>query len=163
MPRLFVAAWPPSGAADVLAALPRDGGDRVRMVLAENWHITLRFLGETDADPVRERLRATAFPRATATLGPSLEHLGPRQIVAPVTGVDALARAVTDATADLGDRSRRNFVGHLTVARLPRSARSTLVGVPIVTSFVVEEIALIVSELTDAGAVYTTIDTYPTS
>ncbi|MCB0965462.1 MAG: RNA 2',3'-cyclic phosphodiesterase [Ilumatobacter sp.] len=163
MPRLFVAAWPSPDVAGTLGALPPDTSPGVRMVPPENWHVTLRFLGECDTAEVVERLRSTALPRVTARVGPTLEHLGPRQVVAPVAGVDALAAAVVRATADLGEPPRARFVGHLTVARLRRGASSTLVGVPVTGSFRVDEIAVVSSTLSPGGAEYATEARFPTA
>ena len=44
--RLFVAVWPPEEVVAELTALPRKDGRGVRFVAPENWHVTLRFLGQ---------------------------------------------------------------------------------------------------------------------
>ena len=162
MPRLFVAAYPPPEVAAELAAIPSDDATGVRMVPPENWHVTLRFLGDVDTAVVVERLRTAALPHAEAELGPRLEHLGPRQVVAPVAGVDHLAAAVTRATADLGEPPRHAFRGHLTVARLRREATSRLPGEPVTGSFAVNEIALVESTLSESGARYEAVARFPT-
>ncbi len=162
VPRLFVAAFPTPEVADVLAAIPADDTPGVRMVPPENWHVTLRFLGEVDTAAVVERLREAALPFAVASLGPRLEHLGPRQVVAPVAGADRLAAAIVRATADIGEPARSNFRGHLTVARLRRGATSQLVGEPVAGEFAVDEIALVESTLTDAGARYEAVARFST-
>lgn len=162
MPRLFVAALPSSEIADRLAAIPVDDAPGVRMVPPENWHVTLRFLGDVDTASVVERLRAAALPFAEAELGPFLEHLGPRQVVAPVTGVDHLAAAVVRATVGLGEPPRHSFRGHLTVARLRRGATSRLPGEPIAGSFVVDEVALVESTLSDSGSRYEAVARFST-
>ena len=89
-------------------------------------------------------------------LGPAVERLGWGQLVVPVAGVDELARAVEAATGDLGMPPRRRFVGHLTVVRTQRGARSAAFGRPIDATFAVGEVALVESDLTPRGAVYTT-------
>lgn len=162
MPRLFVAAFPTPEIADVLAAIPTDDSSGVRMVPPENWHVTLRFLGDADTATVIERLRATATPFAEAEMGPHLEHLGPRQVVAPVAGVDHLAASVTRATADLGDPPRHSFRGHLTVARLRRGATSRLPGEPVGGRFPVDEIVLVESTLSDTGSRYEAVARFST-
>jgi len=80
----------------------------------------------------------------------------------PVAGVDAVAAAVVRATADLGDQPRKRFVGHLTVARLKRSAvMPKALGLMVEAAFDVSEIALVQSRLDPAGARYETLATWP--
>jgi 2'-5' RNA ligase len=160
--RLFVTAWPDASARDALEALPRPDEPGVRWVPPRNWHVTLRFLGNCDAAEVAARLAAARFERVVATLGPAVRWLGP-QLVVPVTGIDDLARAVADATADLGEPPGHRFRGHLTLARTRRGATSSLVGHRVSTRFTVDEIALVRSELTPDGAVYTDVARSPTT
>lgn len=162
MDRLFVTAWPDAATRAALAALPRPDEPGVRWVPPENWHVTLRFLGDVDAATVDARLAAGRFARTVASLGPAVGRLGP-QLVVPITGVDDLARAVTDATADLGEPPRHRFRGHLTLARTRRGAHSGLVGHEVAGRFTVDEIALVRSDLTPAGPTYTDIARYPTT
>ena len=162
MDRLFVAAWPDDSTTEALRELPRPDERGVRWVLEENWHVTLRFLGACDTAAVAARIAATTLPRCTARLGPAVEWLGP-QLVVPVAGVDALAAAVHDATAGIGDLPRARFRGHLTVARARRAATSIVVGHPVEGWFDVHEVALVRSELTPDGARYTTVATFPTA
>lgn len=164
MTRLFVAVWPPE---DVLEALedverPRDQG--VRWVPTENLHITMRFLGDAEEDEVIEALDGHHYPTATAVLGPSFDLPTERSLLIPVAGVDDLASVVVDATRGLGTEPvRRQFRGHVTVARLARHARpARSAGRRFDASFEVAEIALVASTLTDAGARYETVTTWPT-
>ena len=80
----------------------------------------------------------------------------------PVAGVDELAAAVRETTGGLGERDRYAFRGHLTVARTRPGASSELLGVPIAATFEVAEVAVVASQLTPNGAVYTTLATFPT-
>ena len=164
MPRLFVAVWPPDDVLDRLHdhERPRDQG--VRWLPVENLHVTLRFLGDADVDEVADALDQVQFPAATARLGPAIDVLAERSLVLPVTGVDDLAQVVRSATSALGtERDRRRFVGHLTVARLARRARpSRSAGRPFDARFDVTDVALVASTLTDTGAVYETVATWPT-
>ena len=157
-----MAAFPSPEIAEVLAAIPADDSPGVRMVPTENWHVTLRFLGDVDTAVVAERLRATALPFAVADLGPCLEHLGSRQVVAPVDGVDHLAAAVARSTVGLGEPAHHAFRGHLTVARLRRGATSRLPGEPVGARFAVDEIVLVDSTLTDTGARYEAVARFST-
>lgn len=162
MSRLFVAVWPDAPTCDALDALARPRERDVRWVRPANWHITLRFLGDVDTGEAIERCSGAAFPTAVARLGPEVERLDRRQIVVPVDGVDDLAVAVRAATAGLGDGDRHRFRGHLTIARTKPGASSSVLGAPIEAAFDVDEIALVASDLTPNGAVYTTVATFPT-
>ena len=170
MPRLFVAAWPPEDVIAELRALGRKDREGVRFVPPERWHVTLRFLGETDPAAVAAALDGASLPAAHARLGPAVDLLAERALVVPVAGVDALAAAVTDATGHLapggGDAPRRRFVGHLTLARLGRRAAGRALppalGTMIDAAFDVTEVALVESRLDPRGARYETLDVWPT-
>lgn len=161
MERLFVAAWPDPATTAALRRLPRPDQPGVRWVVAENWHVTLRFLGPCDRGDVSERLRAAHLPACRATLGPAVEWLG-QQLVVPVAGVDDLAAAVHAATSGIGNPPLRPFRGHLTIARSRRAATSAVLGRPVSVAFDVDEIAVVRSELTSDGPRYTTITTIAT-
>ena len=164
MTRLFVAAWPPehirARLSDLTAIAPQDGE---RRAADANWHVTLRYIGNVDIDRVTERLDAADIPTARAVIGPEVTDLGGRQIVVPVTGVDLLAHAVRQATADLGEVDNRPFFGHVTLARLRDGAGSTLRGASIDGVFEITEVALVSSDTLPTGAVYETIATFPTT
>lgn len=162
MARLFVAAWPSAEVRSVLRALPSDDEPGVRRVAPQNWHVTLRFVGDAEPDAAVALLTETALPRAVARLGPAIERLDARQVVVPVAGVDELAAVVRDATAPIGELDRRPFRGHLTIARTRPRARTRLLGASIDTAFTVHEVALVASQLTPDGPVYTTLATFPT-
>lgn len=161
MERLFVAAVPDGPTGEMLRGIPHPDERGVRWVPSEHWHVTLRFLGTCSVDDVMTRLDGAALPRCHVRLGPAVEWLGP-QLVVPVAGVDELAAAVHEATDGIGEPPRPRFRGHLTIARTRRNANSTVLGHPVAGSFAVTEVALVRSELTAAGARYTTLATYPT-
>lgn len=155
MARLFVAVWPPERILDELAVLERPIERGVRWTTRDQWHVTLRFLGEADPAPVAEALARMSVPAVTAAVGPRVERLGASVIVAPVDGLDDLAAAVRTATADLGEPpDPRGFSGHLTLARLRRGATCGLVGTPIAGEFDVTRIALVASDTRPDGARY---------
>jgi 2'-5' RNA ligase len=164
MTRLFVAVWPSDAVLDRLSDLERPRDQGVRWLPAANLHVTLRFLGDADIDEVIAALDPVPLPAAMATIGPAIDVLAERSLMLPVSGVDDLAEVVRSATRGLGtDRERRRFVGHLTVARLARGARPTRsAGSLFQTSFAVTEVELVASTLTDTGAVYETLATWPT-
>lgn len=161
MPRLFVAVWPPDDVVAELAALRRKDMRGVRFVPPENWHVSLRFLGEADPGAVVDAMDGIMLPATTARLGPGVDLLAERAIVVPVAGLDALARMVTDRTRLIGEPARPGFVGHLTLARVQRRARMPpVLGAFMTGDFDVDEIALVQSRLRPDGARYETIHSW---
>mgnify|MGYP001080804619 CR=1 FL=1 len=161
MPRLFVAVWPPEEVAEELRSLHRKEQRGVRFVPPENWHITLRFLGESDIDEVAAAIDEATLVPASARLGPAVDVIEERFLVVPVAGVDELAHAVVGATRDLGERPPKRFKGHLTLARLkPWATMPRVLGTLVSAEFEVEEIALVESRLHPDGARYETLDTW---
>ena len=164
MTRLFVAIWPPEELLERLADIERPKDPGVKWVPQENLHITLRFLGDAEVDEVIERLDGVLLPTATAVLGPASDLRAERSIMLPVAGIDDLAEGVEQAVRGIGTANeRRRFLGHLTLARLAKRTRpDRSVGRLFDASFAVDEIALVASALTDGGAVYDTVETWPT-
>ena len=161
MTRLFVAAWPPCDVADRLARFAAVADEGSRPVPADRLHVTLRFIGDVDADTVAERLRVADLPASDARFGPEVVRLGGRQVVVPVKGADELATAVCTATHGLGLADRREFFGHITLARTRRGARSTIEGRQLSGSFPLDDIRLVGSALEPTGPVYTTLGRFP--
>lgn len=121
MPRLFVAVWPPDDVVRKLAAMPRPEADGLRWTKPERLHITLRFLGQCDEAEAAQALRRVNFSPATVALGPTLKRLGRGVVMLPVSGLDGLAAAVTEATGHIGQPPpNRRFTGHMTMARFRR-------------------------------------------
>lgn len=165
MARLFVAVWPPDDVVEALRELRRKDERGVRFVPPQNWHVTLRFLGDADPDEIGAALDHGSYERCVAGVGPGVDVLKGRSVVVPVRGVDRLAAAVGRVTRGLGtEPERRKFVGHLTLARMKRHGRPPAVtGAHIEREFEVAEVALVESTLKPTGAVYTTLDSWPTS
>ena len=129
MARLFIAVWPTDEAVATLAALPREDQQGIRFVPVENWHITLRFLGEANPDEVINALDDATLAPARAHLGPAVELIAARALVVPVQGLEALAGAVGEHTSHIGEAPGRRFVGHLTLARVkPHAQRRSASG-----------------------------------
>jgi RNA 2',3'-cyclic 3'-phosphodiesterase len=158
--RLFVAALPSTEVCELLAALPRPAIAGVRYTTREQWHVTLRFLGDAS---VRESLAAferVAFTAVDAVVGPAVARLGKAVVIAPVHGLDSVASAVAGTMNDVGDPpDYEGFTGHLTLARLKTRARPAMLGAPIEASFVVHEVHLVRSHLSAQGARYETLAT----
>jgi 2'-5' RNA ligase len=161
--RLFVAVYPPTVVVDALAALPRAAEPNVRWVPVEQLHVTLRFFGEADVESTKDRLAATmpAFEPVTATMGPRISRLGRDVVCVPVAGLDGLASAVAEATADLGaPPDPRPFRGHITLARLRRRAACGLTGAPFAATFVTDRVHLVESVTRREGAQHSTIASF---
>jgi len=155
--RLFVAVWPPPEVVSLLAALDRPPLDGVRWTTPDQWHVTLRFFGEVD-DPEPVTALLGSLPPAVAALGPVAERPSPALLWLPVAGLDALAAAVTGATAGVGRPVEGPFRGHLTLARARRSApREVLRGLaPLAcpASWPVGEVTVVASTLGGTGSGY---------
>ena len=166
--RLFVGLWPPPEVDALLAALVRAPHPSVRWTTPDQWHVTLRFLGEVADEAVPGLVGALAAvgdaPARVARLGPATTVLARGTLMVPVAGVDDLAVAVVEASAGVGRPPEdRPFTGHVTVARgrgrrpLPKE----LAGQALTGPWAVDEVALIRSRLDARGARYDTIATVP--
>ncbi|HYA68550.1 MAG TPA: 2'-5' RNA ligase family protein [Acidimicrobiales bacterium] len=105
--RAFVAVAVPPEVTEILAALERPSFDHLRWTTPEQWHVTLRFLGEIpDLDPVRNALASVPEALARASLSPA--HRAPGSHGAPgspgapgeddgleVEGIEAILGPVT--------------------------------------------------------------------
>ena len=167
MARLFVAVWPPEDVLDRVAALNRPAVAGLRWTTRDQWHVTLRFLGEVpEVEPVRTALGdVSALPVVAATLGPAVDRFGRRVLHIPVAGLDGLAARVMDATGHLGRAPEdRPFVGHVTLARVARNAKvdlRPLAGAGVTGTWTVRDVCLVESRLSRAGARYAVLDTVP--
>jgi 2'-5' RNA ligase len=162
MARLFLAVWPPDDVVAELRMLHRKDQRGARFVRPENWHVTLRFLGDSDPNVVAAALDGVAFEPTIARLGPAVDVLDERVLVVPVQGLDEIARSVRARTRDIGEPAPKRFVGHLTIARVkPRVPMPRVLGSMIEAAFEVSEIALVQSRLHPDGARYETIDSWP--
>jgi RNA 2',3'-cyclic 3'-phosphodiesterase len=154
--RLFVAVWPPEEVLDAIAALDRPDVRSVRWTGRNQWHITLRFLGEVDRVPDGLLEPLAALPPAPVTIGPHTERLSGRVLVVPVRGLDDVAAAVADPA------ETRPFRGHLTLARArERGAKvpAGLAGASITGAWTVTTVNLVRSHLGGGPARYEDIAT----
>ncbi len=154
--RLFLAVWPPPEVLEALAALPRPDVAGLRWTTAEQWHVTLRFLGDADEVAAREAFDRTAVgPEVAARLGPLTGRFGRRVLHVPVHGLEGLAAATLEATAGVGlAPGTRPFAGHITLARA-RGRRGVdlrpLAGKVVSGRWAVDELTLVASHLGGAG------------
>ncbi len=161
--RLFVAVWPPPDVVEALTALPRPEIPGLRWTTAEQWHVTIVFLGSAEVDETVAAFRAMPLPRGPvgARVGPATGRFGRRIVHVPVAGLDEVANAVR---AVLPGGDDRPFTGHLTLARardrrgVDRSALYEVVGVPLDASFPVHELTLVASTLGRGPARYEVVE-----
>ncbi|MGP0032156.1 MAG: RNA 2',3'-cyclic phosphodiesterase [Acidimicrobiales bacterium] len=169
---MFVAVWPDGATLERLSLLVLEPAPGLRLVRAEQWHVTLRFLGEVDEDraPVLvDALRGAAGELAApvrCALGPATAWFdGARVLQIPVAGLDPVAHAVrswTRAVVPVSSRGEGRFSGHLTLARAnPRrlgvARQATLAGVPFTATFDVDSFDLITSRASPEGHRYATL------
>lgn len=162
MARLFIAVWPSAEIVEDLRGLPRKDRLGIRWVKPENWHITLRFMGEADPDEVADRLDGMSFDVMKVRFGPGIDVLQERAIILPAHGLDRVVAAVAKATSDIGsDPPRKRFSGHMTLARMKQPPSiPDVIGARFVAVQFVTEIALVASKLRPDGAVYETLETF---
>jgi 2'-5' RNA ligase len=145
--RLFLGVPLPDDVREALRehlgrALP--GGVPGRAVVPANWHLTLRFLGDTDADRHRALVRALEAaevgPRFAMVLGGLGAFPHPRRAGVLWVGVDEgadalkrLAAVAEDAARQAGfPAERKPFSPHLTLSRLqpPRDLEAMVAAAP---------------------------------
>jgi 2'-5' RNA ligase len=181
--RLFVAVNLPSEVRERLAAEQdrlRHAQADVSWVRAENIHVTLKFLGETEEkrlDRVRPALLEVArgsapFRIRVSGLGsfggrvPRVVWVGVQEGAEPLS---RLAKGVEAAMARLGfPQEKRGFTAHITLGRV-RSARNAEALLTALAqaetgplgSVEVNQFELMQSELRPTGSVYTVLERYP--
>lgn len=146
-----MAVWPPPPVIEALAALPRPEVGGLAWTPLEKWHVTLRFLGEADEAAAIEAFRRIASRPVEASLGPATGRFGRRILHVPVHGLQGLAAATVEATADVGlPPDHRPFAGHITLARA-RDRRGVdlrpLAGAGVSGTWLVDELTLVASRL----------------
>lgn len=167
--RLFVAVDVPETVATLVAALPRPHRASLRWTTSDQWHVTLRFLGQVEPSrlegpgglmaglaAVPSALAQAGVGPVRATLGPALAWFPGRQVLqVPVDGLEPLADAVARATVAWGEADQP-YRGHLTVARVRGRARgpASLAGAPLSASWAVGEFVLYSSTLGGGGSRY---------
>jgi RNA 2',3'-cyclic 3'-phosphodiesterase len=172
---MFVAVWPDDRTVQRLSALDLSAVPDLRAVPPEQWHITVRFLGEV-ADHLVPTLLAALGRAATrarqpvrCTIGPATAWFrGARVLQIPVAGLDEIAAAVRRETVRIvPDIGGAGFAGHLTVARarsrrpLDPATRDAVAGCAITAEFAVPDLALVASALSPEGPRYSTLARLP--
>jgi 2'-5' RNA ligase len=168
VPRLFVAVWPPDDVLDAVARLARPPVPGVRWTAREQWHVTLRFFGAVeDASAAVDALRGVRAGPAEAVVGPAVGRFGNRVLHVPVSGLSEVAADVVALTAGVGQPAEeRGFSGHLTLARSAKGKRvnlALLAGEAISERWTVDELCLVESHLSPAGARYEVVASFALS
>jgi 2'-5' RNA ligase len=175
MPRLFVALEVPRNAAMSLSLL-RGGLPGARWIDVENFHITLRFIGDIDgrtADEVvdkLDRIERPEFPLALSGMG-SFGSKKPHSVFAGVTQAPemyALQAEIERICQRLGlPADPRKFTPHVTLARL-RNARPEDVAHYLsgrgnfhTAAFTVNRFVLMSSKESVGGGPYLTEEVFP--
>ena len=166
--RLFVALWPDAGVrarlAEIGAAVPLGGG---RPVPPQNLHVTLAFLGESDAARracIEQALSGAGAPEFELRFG-VLRHRRrsamvwlEAQTVPPA--LDGLVRALDAALAGCGFAPEtRPFRAHVTLARNAR--RIDLRSAQIDVAWRVRDFCLVTSNPAPTGSIYTVLRRWP--
>jgi RNA 2',3'-cyclic 3'-phosphodiesterase len=177
--RLFVAIEIPAEARnEVAAAIAPWRGEfpHARWVPAQNWHVTMKFLGATYPRLrgwVEERVgnaaaRASPFSTRIVGLGSFPSARRARVVWAGLDDADgrmaALAGGVDDSLARRFEAERRPFTAHLTVARSdpPLRLPEGFVETPLETpSFEVDRLVLFRSHLRRPAPRYEPLATFP--
>src|SRR5262249_5716348 len=155
------AVWLPGHALDELERLPRLPLAGARWTTRPQWHVTLRFFGSADPAVAQVALDGLVAEPCVAVLGPRPHRLGRAGVVVPGAGLDALAAAVVQATAHVGEPPEdRPFRGHVTLAR-SRLGKAPRLDAEVSASWPVGEVALVVSHPHPAGSRYETVHTVP--
>ena len=164
--RLFVAVTPPDAVLDQLAALPRPDGTPARWTTRDQWHITLRFLGNVDDPaPVMAALAPAVAELAPVdvTIGPRPGVLGHQVVYLPAAGLDEVAGAVVRVTAEFGEPPQtRRFRGHLTLART-KGGIVDLSALALSASWTADAVDLVRSHLGGGPARYETLASFALS
>lgn len=183
MIRAFIAVPLSVEQRDAVAALQRrlTGARGVKWVEPENFHFTLRFLGQVEStvlEHLRNRLqegfaRCPAFPIYLAGVGAFPSRRRPRTVWLGVTkGADeltALAQVANAATVAVGlPPEDRPFQAHLTLGRVKASPPSKELVQALeneaateVGEMWVREVLLMRSDLRPTGPIYTALASFP--
>ncbi|MDA0262293.1 MAG: RNA 2',3'-cyclic phosphodiesterase [Proteobacteria bacterium] len=176
MPRLFVGLELPHAVRSDLARLS-GGIPGGRWLAPEQFHLTLRFIGEVDGARFEEIALALAdveaerFTLALDGLGYFAQGRKPHTLwagVRPAPALIALHERVASRLRAVGlAPERRNFSPHVTIARLRRVTPARLAdylqgfGAFASAPFEITAFALYSSFLSHNGAIYTVEASYP--
>jgi 2'-5' RNA ligase len=186
--RLFFAVTLPEDVCDTVARVQRElraatGDEGIRWVRPEQFHYTLKFLGETPEErvlPAMEAARDAAtqfapFDLTLSGLGAFPQLRQPQVLwIGATEGFPLLTQLAESLDRSLAKRrfssETDRFHPHLTIARIKspqgRAAAARALdreqnGVDKIAVFVVDSFVLMRSELRPDGPVYTVLETFP--
>lgn len=176
MPRLFVGLEVPDPVADALAGL-RGGLPGARWIEPQDYHVTLRFVGDVDGATAEDLYARLAEARARAPVEVRIRGLGafggdkPRAVIAEVAPSAELAD-LHEETERIARRAglepeHRKFQPHVTLARLRRTSPVAVAGwitthapfAPI--AFTAERVAVFSAREQTGGGPYVVEAAYP--
>ena len=177
MPRLFVAIDIPDAIKSSLSDLCSFGLSGVKWVANDQFHLSLRFIGEVNTQTSEDiaaalfKIRATPFWLSLKSVGTFPQHKTPRVIWAGVPKnekLNLLQKKVENQLNRFGiQKDHKKFSPHITLGRV-KSQKSCRIGnfleaYSLFTSqeFEVTQFHLYSSQLTPKGAVYRKEETYP--
>lgn len=178
MPRLFIAIDLPRPISQAVAGLAV-GIPSARPVPEDQFHLTLKFIGEVNEDlgeDIAASLEEIRYPPLTISLG-GLGLFPPRGVpkvlwlgVQPVEGLTLLHNRIENLLYHRGiSREGRKFSPHITLARLRNCptdrlglflAGNNLISTP---PFTITDFHLYRSSLSPKGAIHTRLRSYPLS
>jgi 2'-5' RNA ligase len=165
--RLFFALWPPSALQAKLAAWARQAAGKGRVMRQENLHLTLAFLGDTDAALLPDLLALAAEVRFAPFTLP-LDRVGywkHNRIIWCGAGDEpqALTALVADLRAGLENAGMRvdpkPFVSHMTLVRKSLGLAGAPRWAPLIWD--VRDFALVRSVAVDGGVRYEVMERFP--
>jgi 2'-5' RNA ligase len=177
--RLFVAVEFPAAILAALAALQREIRGKVergRFKRSENFHLTLKFLGETPSETVDrlvERLSEAAKNQKEFSLRlGEVGIFGPRPpirviwqgLAGDTDRLGSLQKAVEVECAAIGFApEKRPYSPHITLAQdvIPLPGKTYLPENGAALPFTVREFALVLSEERDRKRIYTLLHCFP--
>lgn len=177
MKRLFVAIDLPDWIREELKILCMFGVRGVKWVNPENYHLSLRFIGEVDhakASDISDTLvkvKSGPFELSLSSVGTFPGGKSPRVIWAGVNHSDPLVNLQKKVSSQLNrvgiKLERRRFSPHITLGRV-KTDKPDRIGEFLVQNglyksetFDVSSFHLYLSTLTPKGAVYTREQSYP--
>lgn len=167
--RLFVGIALPPRIVELLETLPRHEAPGLRWTTPEQWHVTLRFVGEVDrasevVGAVNDAVADIGPGAIEAVLGPATRWFPGRTVLhVPVAGLETLADLVRRHTARWAADREQGFSGHVTLARTPGRdpGPAELAGAPVAGRFTVTDLAVFASSLGAGGATYEVLERIP--
>jgi 2'-5' RNA ligase len=177
MPRLFTGLEIPPEIGEALARC-RGGLPGARWIEPEDYHITLRFLGDVDGTVADDLCEGLAEARPRGPIPVTLEGLSsfggdkPRALFAAVAAVpdlvDLQAEQERIARRAGAEPERRKFTPHVTLARLRREASPEAVAMYLSQAplfeplrFTASRVALFSARESTGGGPYVTEAVFP--